>query len=161
MIRLTLLAMLVVGSVAVAQLKSKIDAPSPVSESLMRGASSDFFFGLFDPSKFSMHHNFSLSYTSFAGQGLSLGSYTSNLMYKFSDVFDVQADVSLMYSPYSSFGNTNNFSKLYLSRAQLNYRPTDNVWLQIQYRELPPMYWYGGYRNPNSYYGIDRYEDQR
>jgi len=157
---LTITALVLVSSLAVAQLKSKIDTPPPVSESMMRPGSSDFLLGLFDPSKLSMRHNFSMSYTTFAGQGLSLGTYTNSLMYEFSDVLDVQADVSLMNSPYSSFGNKNDFNKLFLSKAQLNYRPTDNMLLQIQYRELPPMYWLGGNRHSNLYYGIDRYGDQ-
>ncbi len=32
-------------------------------------------------------------------------------------------------------------SKIYLSRAELNYRPWDNFMVNIQYRQMP----YGGY----------------
>lgn len=156
---LTMAALLLVSSLSVAQLKSKIDSPPPVSESLMRPGASDYLLGLFDPSKLSMKHSFSMSYSSFGGQGISLGMYTNSLMYQFSDKVDFQADINATHSPYSSFGNKNDFSRIFLGRAELNYRPTDNMWLQIQYREVPAMYWLNGYRNPNLYYGIDRYGD--
>ncbi|MCI0708318.1 MAG: hypothetical protein L0Y80_12640 [Ignavibacteriae bacterium] len=155
----TFVALLLAGSLSVAQLKSKIETPPPVSESMMKPGSSDYLLGLFDPSKFSMKHSFTMSYSSFGGEGLSLGVYTNSLMYQFSDKLDFQADVNVMSSPYSSFGNKNDFSRIFLGRAQLNYRPTDNMWLQIQYREVPAMYWLSGNRNPSFYYGIDRYGD--
>ena len=149
-------------SSVVAQLKSKLDSPAPVSESLTRSDYSDMWFGFFDASKFSMHHSYSLSYSTFGGQALSLGVYTNSMSYRFSDALDFQTDVSLMHSPYSSFGNSKDFSGLFISRAELNYRPWSNTLINIQYRQLPPTYWYGsGYRNPNFFYGIDRYEDQR
>lgn len=146
---------------AFAQLKSKVDTGTPVSESLLKPGISDPWFGLLDFSKLSMRHSYSLSYTSVGGQGLSLGMYTNSLMYKFSEVLDVQTDISLTHSPYSSFGNANAFSGLYLTRAQLNYRPTENMWFQLQFRQVPPMYWLNSSRNQNFFYGIDRYEDNR
>lgn len=146
---------------SLAQLKSKVDSATPVSESLLKPGVSDPWLGLLDFSKLSMRHSYSLSYSSFGGQGLSLGVYTSSLMYKFSDVLDLQTDISLMHSPYSSFGNANDFGGLYLTRAQLNYRPTENMWFQLQFRQVPPMYWLNNYRDQNFFYGIDRYEDHR
>jgi hypothetical protein len=158
MISVVLLGVLL-SSVSIGQLKSKVDAPPSVSSSLTRPVTNDFLLGLFDPSAFSMRHSFSMSYTSFGGQGLSLGTYTNSMSYQFSDALDVQADVSLMHSPYNSLGKDaqSQLSGLFLSRAQLSYRPTDNMWLQIQYRQLPPMYWMGNYRSPY-FYGIDRYD---
>ena len=153
--------LLLLTQAAVAQLKSKIESPPPVSESLMRSDYGDMWFGFFDPSRFSMHHGYSLSYSTFGGQALSLGMYTNSLQYRFSEDLDLQTDVSLMHSPYSSFGNSKDFSGLFITRAELNYRPWSNTLINIQYRQLPPTMWYGsGYRNP-FFYGIDRYEDQR
>ncbi len=151
------LSILLMCSSSVAQLKSKIDSPAPVSESLTKQDASGFWFGFFDPGKLTMRHSYSLMYSTFGGQSMSLGVYTNSMMYRFSDVLDLQTDISLMHSPFSSGGNKNDFGGLFLSRAQLNYRPSDNLWLQIQYREVPPMYWMNGYRNPNYYYGIDHY----
>ncbi len=157
---LSLVTMVVCVS-SLAQLKSKVDATTTVGESLMKTGGSDPWFGLLDFSKLSMRHSYSLSYTNFGGQGLSLGMLTSSLMYKLSDALDLQTDISLMHSPYSSFGNRNDLSGLFLNRAELNYRPTDNLWFQLQFRQVPPMYWLNNSRNQNFFYGIDRYEDHR
>lgn len=154
-----ILVSVLVSYTTVGQLKSKA-APAPsISESLVKPT--DAWLDLFDVNKLSMRHSYSLMYTSVAGKGLSVGMYTNSLMYKFSDMLDLQADVSVMHSPYSSFGNQSDLSGIFLNRAELNYRPTENMWLQLQFRQVPPMYWLSGYRNQNFFYGIDRYEDNR
>jgi hypothetical protein len=158
------LALVVFTSVALGQFKSTVESKPTVSESIFRPDDGGLLFGWFDPSKLTMHHTFSLSYQTFGGQGVSLGVYTNSLLYRFSDVLDVQADVSLMHSPFSSFGKQfqNNLSGIYLSRAELNYRPWKNTLLQIQYRQLPPLYWLGSsYRSFNFFDGIDRYEEDK
>jgi hypothetical protein len=152
---------LMVSVSSFAQFKSKVDAAAPVSESLLKPGGSDAWLGLLDFSKLSMRHSYSLSYLNVGGKGLSLGMLTSSLMYKFSDVLDLQTDISLMHSPYNSFGNKNDLSGIFLNRAELNYRPTDNLWFQLQFRQVPPMYWLNNSRSQNFFYGIDRYEDQR
>ncbi len=154
---LSIVAIVLLSFPAASQLKSKIDEPPRVSESLVRSSDSGLLFGWFDPNRFSMRHSYSLSYMNFGGQGLSLGVYTSSMFYKFSDPLDVQVDVSLIHSPFNSFSNgQNNFSGLFLSRALLNYHPSDNFWLQLQYRQVPQMYWLGNNRS-NYFYGFDRY----
>lgn len=110
-----------------------------VGEAVTR-PSDGLLFGWLDPSRLTMHHSYSLSYSSFGGQGLSVGMYTNSLFYKISGPLDVQFDVSLMHSP---FGGSRDLSGIYLTRAELNYRPADNMWLQIQFRQLPAMYWMG------------------
>jgi hypothetical protein len=108
-------------------------------------------FGFFDPSRLVMRQSYSLSYTSFgSGQGMSLGAYTNSLSYRFSDPLSVQFDVSLMHSPFGGFNDrmTKDLTGIYLTRAQLNYRPTENVLFQIQYRQMPSMYFLpNGYRD--------------
>jgi hypothetical protein len=157
-------AMLMSTSIVSAQFKSDAGSKPSVTESILRPDDGGLLFGWFDPSKLTMHHSFSLSYQSFGGQGLSLGVYTNSLMYKFSDALDLQADVSLVHSPFSSFGKQfqQDLSGLFLSRAQLTYRPWKNTLFQIQYRQLPPLYWLGsGYRSFNFFNGIDRYEEDQ
>jgi hypothetical protein len=149
-----------------AQFKSTIDPRPTVSESILRTGDGNFLSGLFDPSKFNMQHSFSLSYASFAGQGLSLGVYTNSMQYKFSDQLDVRTDISLMTSPFNTLGKDaqSSLSGLFLNRAELNYRPWKNTLFQISYRQLPAAYWLGsgygsGFGGMNSFYGIDRYQD--
>jgi len=153
--------MVCVSAPLMAQFKQQVESRPSVSESLVRSGNSGLLFGWFDPSRFSMHHSFSLSYMSAGGQGLSLGVYTNSLYYKISDPLDVQFDVSLQHSPYSSFGNTKDFSGVYLSRAQLNYRPAENMLLQIQYRQLPSMYWWGMNRSSMFYNGIGSFDEEQ
>lgn len=155
-------AVLLLSSVATAQFKGSPELKPNISETMVRQEGSGLMFGWFDPSKLTMQHNFSLSYQSFGGQGLSLGVYTNSLMYKFSDALDLQADVSLTHSPFSSFGRQfeKSLSGIFLSRAELNYRPTENTLFHIQYRQLPPLYWLGnGYRSYNFFDGLDRYQE--
>lgn len=130
--------MLCVG-VAGAQFKSQAGADSRISESLLQSSPSSFLFGWFDPSRFQMHHSLSFSYQTFGEGGMSLGTYTNSMLYQFADNLDARADVSLSYMPtnsYARFGKQD-MSSIYLSRAQLNYRPWENVSVQVQYRSIP------------------------
>ena len=162
MIGVGLLAVMLCFTTASAQFKSSVEPRPSVTESMLRADDASFLFGLIDPNKFSMHHSFSLSYMTMGGQGMSLGMYTNSMMYKFSDALDLQADISLMASPFNSFGKQaqNSLSGLFLNRAELNYRPWKDALLQISYRQLPSMYWLNsgyGYGLGSSFYGIDRY----
>jgi hypothetical protein len=94
-----------------------------------------------------IHNSYSLSYTTSGGKGYSLGDLTSNIAYQISNPLSVQFDVSLLHSPFNNIGGNfaNNISGIYLTRAELNYRPSNNMLLQIQYRQLPTMYWLNNY----------------
>ncbi len=154
-------SLLFVSLPLMAQFKQQVESRPSVSESLVLPQNSGFLFGWFDPSRLSFHHSYSLSYMTAGGQGLSLGVFTSSLYYKFSEPLDVQFDVSMQHSPFSSFGNTKDLSGIYLSRAQLNYRPSENMLLQIQYSQLPSMYWWGMNRPSMFYNGIGNFDEER
>jgi hypothetical protein len=128
-------------SPAMAQFKSQLENEPPVTDAITRQQESTFLFGWFDPSKFSMHHSVSFSYQTMGGQGMSVGMYTNSMMYQFAENLNARADVSLMYSPFSSLGvaggKKNDLSSVYLSRAEVNYRPWENVLFQVQYRQIP------------------------
>ena len=135
-------------SSADSQFKSQVAQESRVSDGLMREDAGSLLFGWFNPERFSMHHSVSFSYTTIGGEGISLGTYTNSMMYRFADNLDARADLSLSYSPFntlSKFGTArNDLSSIYLSRAQVNYRPWENVTFLLQYRQLP-------------FYGLSRY----
>lgn len=61
---------------------------------------------------------------------------------------NIQLDVSVIHSPYSTLGERfqKNITGLYISNASVNYRPWKDVSIHLQYRSLP--YGYGGYYNP-------------
>ena len=126
--------------------------------------SSNSLFGFINPDNFSMHHSFGLSYSTFGGNGVSLATYTNSMMYKFSDDMNVQLDASFVTSPYSSFGQEfqNSLQGFYISRAAFNYKPWQDVYISVQYRNIPnyfldPFSQYGYYGNRfyRGFYGFD------
>lgn len=141
-IRVLLVFVLFSAVSTLAQFKSQESRPN-VAEGLMQESPSTVFLGWFNPEKFQMHHSLSLSYQTFDGHGLSLGTYTNSMLYDFADNVRARADISLSYSPYNSFSKfgKNDFSSIYLSRAQLDYKPWDNVTVQVQYRNSPYRYY--------------------
>ncbi len=138
-------ALILLGSTFVtAQFKSQAEQASRVTESIFAPTESASLFGWFNPEKFHMRHSLSFSYATFGGQGVSLGMYTNSMMYEIANNLNARADISLSYSPYNSLGfGKNNLSSIYLSRAEVNYRPWENVAVQLQYQSVP----YGTYRS--------------
>jgi hypothetical protein len=92
-----------------------------------------------------MRHTLAYNYMSAGGSGLSMASYTNSMFYKIADPLNVRFDVTLQGSPFGSTAgmDRNALNKIYISRAEMNYRPWENVYLQFQYREMP----YSPYRN--------------
>ncbi len=140
-----------------AQLKSQVPQETQVSIGRLGSDSSplSYLFGWFNPDKFTMRHTFDMSYTTFSGQGLSLGTYTNTMRYEFADNLNARADIAFSFSPYNSIAqfNKSDFSKVYLKNAEVNYKPWDNTTLSISYQQHPygygyyaPFYnpWYGG-----------------
>lgn len=125
-----------------AQIKhTGFDSPS-IKEGIINQNSGNLF-SFLNSENFSMTHAFNLSYSAFGGEGLALGVYTNTMAYKFSDKLNVQTDISIVQSPYSSFGKNvqNNINGLYLSRAAINYKPFKDMMISIQYRNLPGNYY--------------------
>jgi hypothetical protein len=139
------------ASVAFGQFKSQIPKETGVSEGLIHPAAPSFFLGWFNPEKFHMRHSFSLSYQTVGGSALSLGTYTNSMLYEFADNLNARADISMSYSPYSSLSTfrKDDLNAVYLSRAQINYAPWENVLLQVQYRQLPySNYYFSPWHSP-------------
>jgi hypothetical protein len=157
------LAVMLCFTTASAQFKTSVEPRSTVAESILKSDNGGFLFGLFDPNNFTMHHSFSLSYQTFGNQGLSMGMYTNSMAYRFSDDLDVNADISLMASPYNTFGKQyqSGLNGLFLNRAELNYRPWKNTLFQIQFQQLPPgsMMGYGFMGGNYLFGGSSRYLD--
>ena len=141
------LATIVLSLTAFGQFKPNPQLSPTVGESMVRPDDGNLLFGWLDLSRLTMHNSYSLSYTTSGGKGLSLGALTSSLAYQISNPLAVRFDVSLIHSPYNNLGGNfaNNIAGIYLTRAQLDYRPSPNTLLQVQFRQLPPMYWMNGY----------------
>ena len=143
----TVLILLLFTTIAVTQFKSQPEARSSAGEALIRPDDGSLLFGWFDPSRLTIHNSYSLSYTTSGGKGYSLGALTSNIGYQLSNSLSAQFDVSLLHSPFNNLGGNfaNDISGIYLTRAELNYRPSKNLLFQIQYQQLPAMYWLNNY----------------
>jgi hypothetical protein len=161
LIKTTMVFMVFCG-IAVGQFRSQPEARSSAGESLLRPDDGGLLFGWFDPSRLTMHNSYTLSYTTSGSKGYSLGELTSNIAYQISDPLSVQFDVSLLHSPFNNLGGNfaNNISGIYLTRAELNYRPSKNMFLQIQYRQLPSMYWLNNYDRMGFMPSYDRINEE-
>lgn len=154
------LVVAVLAAPSMAQFKSQVEQESRVSHGLIQESPSNFFFGWFNPEKFHMRHTVSFSYHTMGGEGISLGTYTNSMMYEFADNLNARADVSMSYSPFASSslmtkGMKNNLSSIYLSRAEVNYKPWDNFYVQLQYQRSPFGYYYSPFGSP--WFGGDGY----
>ncbi len=135
--------LLLSSSIALAQFKNELDKPVNIRGGIVNNSPSSFLLGFINPQNFQMNHSISMSYSSFGGNGVALGVYTNNMSYKFSDNLNIEADVSFVNSPYSSFGENHSkqLNGIYLSRAQLNYKIADNFKVMLQYNQLPNSYY--------------------
>lgn len=158
----TVILLMAVNLLAIGQFKSQSEATSAVSGTMIRQDNGGLLFGWFDPSRFSIHHSYSLGYMTGGGTNLSLGTLTSSLAYRISDPLSLQFDISLIHSPYNNIGGnfTKNISGVYLTRAELNYRPSKNTLLQVQFRQLPAMYWMNPFDRFDYSSSIDRFEEE-
>ncbi len=137
---LTLLAFILSINISQAQFKGYDDkGPSSYNK-----GSNNLILGFINPNNFTMKHSFNVSMLSSSYGNVSLTSYINSMNYRISDRFNVSADVTMQYSPFasSSLGPDyssalqKNLSGLFLSRASMNYRISDNSFINIEYRNL-------------------------
>ncbi len=161
--KIFVLLMLVSSVSLFGQFKAKANEQPKISDSFIQPASADDWFQLFNPNNFHMRHSYSASYMTSGGQGIALQRYTNTMMYQFLPNLEARLDLSMQNSPYSTFDYRlqNQFSKAFVSRAELNYRPTDNMVIRLQYRELPFSYYGYGYQRPfgGMFDGLEYYEE--
>ena len=136
---------LLAGLPANAQFRSQVERDARVSSGMVESATTSMF-GWFNPDKFHMRHSLSFSYLTMGGEGMSVGTYTNSMMYEIADNLQARADVSMSYSPNSSFSQfggqrASNLSSIYLSRAEISYKPWENVLVHVQFRQQPYGYY--------------------
>jgi hypothetical protein len=146
------LSLVIVGS-SPAQFRAQVDRDGAVGDRLYEQPESSSLFGWFNPDRFRMRHSFNFSYQTFGKYGVSLGTYTNSMTYDVLDNLQARADVSFSYSPYNnltSFGGQKaDLSAIYLSRAEVNYKPWQNTMIRLQFRQLPyGAYSYSPFYNP-------------
>jgi len=147
--KLLLLFVLVTSTVTFSQYKATGIEQPRIKEGIVTD-NSIAIFGFLNSDDFIMRHSFSVDYSTFAGQSISLTSYTNSMFYRLMNNLNVQLDVSVLYSPYSTLGEQfqKDVSGIYISNAAVNYYPWKNFSVHLQYSAMP--YGYGFY---NPYYG--------
>jgi len=151
--KIVFLLFLIYASVSFAQLKEDVDKPLDIKSGIIsknQGSTStqqfeikdetkNSFLGIFNPANLTMHHTFGMSYSNFGSGFMTLGVYTNSLAYKFTDNLQFAMDASIVNTPYNSFGS--DFSKqingVYITKALLNYKISDNANISVEYRMLP------------------------
>ncbi|NOX64928.1 MAG: hypothetical protein GXO85_03810 [Chlorobi bacterium] len=151
MLKKILFILLFLTSISFSQFKDGDKNAPTIHDGLTGYSSSGFLSSIFNPNNFQMNQSVSMSYSAFGGNGVALSTYTNSMAYRFSNNLNIQVDASLVVSPYSSFGREHQkaINGIYLSRAQLNYSPTKNMHLSIQYLSAPP----GSYYYSNNFWG--------
>ena len=116
----------------------------------MRGDGDSFISRLFSADRFRMNQTYSLSFMSGGGQSVSMSSFTNTFSYKATDDLFISADVTALYSPYSSLGrdHANSLNGIYLSNARLDWKLSESSFLRISYTKAPynssmfdPYFW--------------------
>jgi len=147
-----LIAIVVISNISFAQFKGYDDkGPSTYNKS-----SSNLLFGFINPKNFTMNHSFNVSMNSTSYGNVSLTSYINSMNYRVTDRFNISADVKVQYSPFassnlgsaSSLALQKNLSGVFLSRASLNYRISDNSFINVEYRQLDQSDYFNNYYNP-------------
>jgi len=121
-------------------------------------SSNNMILGFINPNNFTMNHSFNVSMVNTGTGNVSLTSYINSMNYRISDKLNISADVRFQYSPYASsiYGPDaatnlqNDLSGIALSRASLNYRISDNSYINVEFRQIDQSDYLNNYNN--SYY---------
>lgn len=117
---------------------------NPNISGIMSTNGGDLLFGLLDPAKMQMHHSVSMSYGSFAGNGLALSSYMNTIDYQFSENLFLRTNIGILTSPFNSYGEDFYLNKpQFFGGAALEYKFSENSKLMLQFQSTPYGYYYG------------------
>lgn len=138
------------------QLKSQIQQSPTLGEAIrLPGlASSLSNFSLFDPSRFSMHQSYSMSFATSGGQSASMGVYQNSMSFLLSNKLVLNTRFGFYHDPLKlgnmSTTNANMLDNL-IYGADLIYRPKENATFILRFDRTPHYYSYGYY---NPYFGF-------
>lgn len=139
-----------------AQAQLRADVPGQNATAAVYQSQSGFSLrSLINPDHFRIGQSYEMSFSSFGGQSLGLGVYTTTLQYQPNDKLAARVDVGVAHSPFGSEGmqqslgfTPNSPARVYLRNAQVAYRPTENALISLSIQQSP----YGSYASPYGYY---------
>ncbi|MEW6042354.1 MAG: hypothetical protein AB1633_12620, partial [Elusimicrobiota bacterium] len=111
--------------------------------------------GLLDPSRFSMHHMYSMQYTSGPSGSDMLGAYVNTMTYNFKMPMRLTLDLGYFFRPLELRTNKSNIfsnesGNFLVPRVTLDYQPSKNVLMSFQYIYVPSSSLYYSPYNPYS-----------
>jgi hypothetical protein len=99
-----------------------------------------------NPKRFSMQQSYSLSYTSLGGRDFSQGVYLNTMSYQVADPLQVSLQWGVMNQPLSGLGVSSLYQNgFFVSGASVEYKPSRNLSVGVQFNRNPAGYWYRGY----------------
>lgn len=147
---LLILMMTIIPGLLLGQLK-RDDKPVEIRKELINTNSNQSVgLNLFDPSKLTMSHSLSFSYMSIGDNGLSQSVYLNTLKYQIASPLDLTVQWGIRNFQHNSFNSNHPAfqSGLFLSGAELKYKPSDNFEMRLQYNSMPGYYNRGYHNNP-------------
>lgn len=135
---------LIFPAVTSAQLKSQQPEKINFASLLRYGLQPAGLVGLIglDPNRLHVSQSYTLSYMTLGGKAISQGVYLNSMQYNFSVPLSVNVEWGLMHSPMAAVGVNSPFQNgLFISRAGLEYKPSDNFQIGIQYSTYPDYYY--------------------
>ena len=74
---------------------------------------------------------------------MALGIYTNRLSYTFSEEFNLELNTSFVNSPYNTLGEnfTRSLNGIYIDRARINYNPSKDFNISLQFSNSPYRYY--------------------
>lgn len=105
-----------------------------------------------------MSHSYSMNFGSSGGSYQSMNAYTNTMQMNITDRLDARVDVSFLHSPFGGsnmYGFNQDSPRIVLSNAELNYKFSDNSFIQIRFQQSPSPFGFGqdyGYNRFNPWY---------
>lgn len=145
---LSLLSIVLLAMPLVAHAQLKSQNPQDVNYSTLLGRDGMQRGGLLssiglDPARFSMSHSYTFSVMSLGGHSFSQGVYLNSMSYQVSDPVRVNVEWGVQHQPFggNAFGSQQP-SSFFLSGASVEYKPSQNFKIDVQYSNYPTMYHY-------------------
>ncbi|MCZ7557438.1 MAG: hypothetical protein M5R41_13645 [Bacteroidia bacterium] len=132
---------------AQAQFRGQEPKNPSVAEGVTRPAATEL--SIFSLDRLEMHHSVTMSYGMIGDHGLGSSMYINSLRYSISEPLSVRADIGMMLTTFGSASSfmRNDISRIFLKRASVDYVPSKDFRLTLQYRNEPYLSRYGGWNN--------------
>jgi len=95
--------------------------------------------GLLDPSRMTVSHNVQMGYSSFGGGSLMSSLYATTIGYRISNPLTMSVTMGLSGNRLNMGGAPTTFNSI-VGGARLDYRPTKDLHMSLEFAHLPGMY---------------------